>query len=303
MGPDMNQGSMELLAEIGRQLNRSIFPSVKNSGIVSPGDTSVFPNPLGKETHHARQRQARSTTEPWQGHVGGQGTLRRAREFAGARAAGQTSPVIDPDDSAVYPDPLATVVSAYPATQVWMQEGGFWMLTESALLPELGRTISFLTGVSTEKRFVKSWAFYSSAVGVSWIGPRHTNFPDGSICAFEPRDGTWRFGDSLVELLDLYTVWGVRHLHLEVFGSWPGPQSVAQPYERMLEVADDEHCGCGASDKRYVDCCKEADLRRNRITEAIKFGNFSLWSIRQPPEEVLQFMRYRIQPPVISGLI
>jgi hypothetical protein len=93
-----------------------------------------------------------------------------------------------------------------------MQEGGFWMYTESALLPELGRTVSYLTGVSTDRHFVKSWAFYSSAVGVFWIGPRHTNFPDGSICAFEPRDGTWCFGDSLVELLDLYTVWAIRHI-------------------------------------------------------------------------------------------
>lgn len=299
----MNEGSIELLEEIGRQLNRCIFPKVKNSGIVSPSDASVSPNPLGKEIHHARQRQARSTTEPWQRHVGGQGASGRAREFAGARTAGQAAPLIDPDGSFVYPDPLASVVSAYPSAQVWMQEGGFWMYTESALLPELGRSVGFLTCVSTEKSFVKSWAFYISAVGCSWIGPRHTNFPDGSICAFEPRDGTWRFGDSLVELLDLYTVWGIRHLHLEVFGSWPGPQSVAQPYERMLELADDEHCGCGASDKRYVDCCKEADLQRNRITEAIIFGNLSLWSIRQPPKEVLQFMRYRIQPPVISGLI
>lgn len=299
----MNEGSIELLEEIGRQLNRNIFPTVKNSGIVSPSDSSVFPNPLGKETHHARQRQARSTTEPWQGHVGGQGAPGRTREFAGARAAGQTSPLIDPDNGAVYPDPLASVVSAYPSAQIWMQEGGFWMFTESALLPELGRTVNFLTGVSTEKRFVKSWAFYSSAVGVSWIGPRHTNFPDGSICAFEPRDGTWHFGDSLVELLDLYAVWGVRHLHLEVFGSWPGPQAVEQPYERMLELGDDEHCGCGISDKRYIDCCKDADLRRNRIVEAIRFGNFSRWAIRQPPEEVLQFMLYRNQLPAISGLL
>jgi hypothetical protein len=90
---------------------------------------------------------------------------------------------------------------------------------------------------------------------------------------------------------------------MEIFGSWPGPQAVAQPYERILELADNEHCGCGASDKRYVDCCKDADLRRNRIVEAIKFGLFSRWAIRQPPEDVLQFMLYRNQLPAISGLI
>lgn len=293
----MNEDAINELAEIGRQLNRNIFPTVKNSGIVSPSDSSVFPNPLGKEKHHARQKQARSTTEPWQGTPGG------TWAFTGARSASQTSQVIDPVYSAIYPDPLAALVSAYPSARVWMQKGGFWVYSESTLLPDLGRTVGFLTCVSTDRGFVKSWAFYIGIVGVAWIGPRHTNFPDGSICAFEPKDGTWMFGDSLVELLDLYTVWALRHVHYDVFGTWPGPQAVALPYERILELKDEEHCGCGASDKRYVDCCKEADSKLNQIAEAFKFSNFSRWAIRQPPSSVLQFMLYKKTLPRIEELV
>jgi hypothetical protein len=184
-----------------------------------------------------------------------------------------------------------------------MQEGGFWIYLESTLLSNLGRTVGFLTYVSTDRSFVKSWAFYISIVGVAWIGPRHTNFPDGSICAFEPKDGTWTFGDSLVELLDLYTVWALRHVHYEVFGSWPGPQAVALPYERILELKDEEHCGCGATDKCYVDCCKEADSKLSQFAEAFKFGNFSRWAIRQPPASVVQFVLYRRTPPRIEAFV
>lgn len=299
----MNEGSINILAEIGRQLDRNIFPIVRNSGIVSPSDSSVFPNQLGKEKHHARKTQARSTTEPWQGHIGGQRAPGRTWAFTGARPTGQTSSLIDPVYSTIYPDPLASVTSAYPGVRVWMQEGGFWMYSESTLLSDLGRTAGFLTCVSTDRGFVKSWAFFIGIVGVTWIGPRHTNFPDGSICAFEPKDGTWMFGDPLVELLDLYTVWALRHVYYDVFGSWPGPQAVALPYERILELKDEEHCGCGASTLRYVDCCKVADSNLNQIAEAIKFGIFSHWAIRRPPDSVLEFMLYRKTLPRIEEFI
>lgn len=119
------------------------------------------------------------------------------------------------------------------------------------------------------------WAFWYSEVagaGLDWAAPYE--FPRWvHLRLLERRDGTWAFGDSLVTLLDLYSVWALRHLHHEVFGRWPGPQAVTQPYERMLELADDEHCGCLSSEgHRYIDCCKTKDLQRNRIAEAMKFG-------------------------------
>lgn len=268
-----------------------------------PSQSSVYLNPLGKEPHYEPKRQTRSTTEPRPRSIEWQGPPSRSWAASRYWQTGETSSVLSSVTDSLYREPLSSVSEAYPGTQMWEQEGGFWLYSESALLPDLGRTVGFLTGVSTKNRVVRCWAFYNSVIGITWIGPRHTNFPDGSICAYEPKDGTWVFGDSLVELIDLYSVWALRHLHHDVFERWPGPQSVAQPYERLLELADSEHCGCGTSTKRYIDCCKETDLRKNRIAGAIKFGIFSRWTLRCPPATVVQFMLYRNQLPKISELI
>lgn len=293
----MNTNTRNLLAEIGRQLNRGVFPVVKNGGFVLPSGTTVFPRTLGKEQVDEPKRQRRSPAEPWAGSRGWQGAPGRTWP------PGETAPLVGADEGAPYEAELGAIRTAYPGAEVWRQEGGFWLRVESAILPALGRKAVFLVGVATDKRAVRSWAFWGGHVpGYSWIGPRHTNFPDGSICAFELRDGTWVFGDPLVELLDLNSVWALRHLHYENFGRWPGPQAVGHPYERLLELGDDELCGCG-SYATYGACCKSADLARNRIAEAVEFCICTEWSLRQPPVSVLQFMRDRRYPPCISKLV
>ncbi len=300
----MNENTKNLLEEVGRQLDQNTFPVVKNGGFVLPRKSTASLNRLGKELNHESERQGRPPAEPWAGAVGQQGSSGGPRHTGGSRQAGETSSFVDANEGSVYRTSLSSVCEAYPGTRVWEQEDGFWLLSESHLLPGLGRKVALLICVSTVKRAVRSWAFwYSELAGASWIGPRHTNFPDGSICAYEPLDGTWVFGDSLVELLDLYSVWALRHLHLEVFWHWPGPQAVAQPYERILELGDDEQCGCGRSGKRYTDCCKEPDLKRYRIAEAINFGFFTAWALRFPPKALLEFMKLRGQPPLVAELI
>jgi hypothetical protein len=299
---NLNIYTEDLLRKIGRQLDHGIFPVVKNGGIVMPSESAILSKTLGKESHHAREKRrtspARKSTSRAQG-TPGRSTWTPARIGAPSSTPSVVSAVIDN----AYAESLSDIVSAYPSMQVWKQEGGFWLYTESSLLPGLSRRVSFLTAVSTDKQVVRSWAFYCSAIGVTWIGPRHTNFPDGSICAYEPKDSTWSFGDSLVTLLDIYSVWALRQLHYEIFGNWPGPQSVPWIYERILEIKDNELCGCGVNGKHYLDCCKTADLRSNLVREAIRFGNLSLWSIRRPPVQISQFMCCRNQPPQISKFI
>ena len=150
----------------------------------------------------------------------------------------------------------------------------------------------FLIGVSYEHAVIRSWAFWVDALGLpAWIGPRHTNYDDGSICAFEPADGSWGFQEGLVQLVDLYTLWAVRHLHLEVFGRWPGPQAVHRPYERILEIRADEHCGCGCAKGMYSECCRAQDLGRDLIVDAVEFVCWTRFELRAPPPEVLNFAR------------
>lgn len=300
----MNNESKELLRVIGRQLDRSIFPRVKNGGFVLPSEPHVPFQPVGKEKQNAAERQRRSATESRPRPQGGQGTSGKSWAAGGSWSAGAPSSVLDAVSGSAYQDELGAVCEAYPGARIWGQGEDFWLLVESSLLQNLPRKACFLVAVSTTNKLVRAWAFWNScAVGVTWIGPRHTNFPDGSICAFEPRDGTWQFGDSLVILLDIYSLWALRHLHYEVFGRWPGPQSVAPPYERMLELRDDEFCGCGQSQKLYVECCKPFDNKLKLLAAAVSFGFFSAFSVRNPPKSVVQCVLMREPPPSIPDLL
>lgn len=163
----------------------------------------------------------------------------------------------------------------------------------------------FLTGISYRWQMVRSWGFWQDLLtDATWIGPRHTNFPDGSVCAFEPTDKTWVIGDPIIKLLDLYSLWAVRHLHLQVFGRWPGRQAVRHPYERILELREDEYCGCALGEKLHGECCRNKDLARNRIADAVSFFVFSGGRLREPPEAVVHFVRQeKTIPPWIGDLL
>lgn len=285
----MNLTVESALRKIGSQLDQQIFPRVKNGGIVTPSELAV-PSTLGEEKYDAKSRKRRSATGPRQRAAGGEGSAGRSW------TPGQTSPVVRASLQPHYEDELDAIRQAYPGAEVWRRQEEVWLLTESSLLNGFQRRALFLTGIFFDKVIVRSWGFWHSVAGSTWIGPRHTNFPDGSICAFDPTDGTWRVGDPIVELLDLYTLWAVRHLHLQVFGRWPGPQAAPHPYERISELRADEYCGCGASDKLYGECCRDADLRRDRVADAVSFLLYS-GGVRNPPNAVVRFVRERVNPP------
>jgi hypothetical protein len=124
--------------------------------------------------------------------------------------------------------------------------------------------------------------------------------PDGSICAFDPDDGTWAIGGSIVSLLDLYTLWALRHFHLQVFGYWPGRQVASFVMERLLELKPFEHCGCGG-DKPYEKCCQAADLKADRLSETIKFSDLGGFR-RCPPQAILKFLTEGYAPDITDVL-
>lgn len=288
----MRPAVLETLQLIGRQLDSDIYPTVYNGGIVMPCDTGVTET-RGKEKQHERQRSRRSKTRPWDGTAGRQGP------------PSETPSLIVTDLQTQYESELNAVYEAYPKTQVWNQPEGMLLLTESALLDGLNRTALFLVAIPYAKySVVKGWGFWGvSIIGVEWIGPRHTNFPDGSICAFEPKDGTWKTGDPLVQLLDLYSLWALRQLYMKIFGRWPGYQSINFPYERILELRSDEYCGCNHSDRLYGECCQKNDMKRNIIADAINFITRCHGGHRNPPNMVTEFVLTRSNPPSISDLL
>lgn len=286
-----------MLSKIGHQLDEDIFPSIMCGGIVTPSESAAPSINWAKENDDERQRARRPETRAWQWPSGGKRQTNR-----GWTSSASTPPICT-ELKAKYHGELLAVYEAYPGTQVWHQTDGLWLLTESSLLPELCQKAVFLTGIPFSRtRLVRSWGFWMGAPlrYPKWIGPRHTNLPDGSICAFEPTDGTWRLGDSLLLLLDLYTLWALRHLHLQVFKRWPGRQVAHFVHERLTELQPTEFCGCGAG-KLYGECCQEEDLKSNRVLEAMRF--YDLGGERVVPELVKSFIRGQKSPPSLMELL
>lgn len=294
---------MDTLKVIGQQLDRNIFPLVKNGGIVTPNTSTANLSISGMEQEDGERKSRRSETRERERASRGQRQTRRPWWWQTC----DPTPVISPSIKALCEEELNSIKCAYPGTQVWLQDEGMWLLTKSAILPECWHDALFFTGISFIYPFnIRSWGFWTGGLlrKPVWIGPRHTNFPDGSVCAFEPSDQTWSIGQPIVSLLDIYTLWALRHFHLEVFGRWPGYQAVHHPYERGRELNPDEFCGCGLlPSKRYRECCQEKDLKRDRVADAVDFLFFTGWKPRTPPESILKFIWNQNAPPSTRDLL
>jgi len=187
-----------------------------------------------------------------------------------------------------------------------------WLLARSSIISGLAREAIFLAALPYRPGpGPRAWAFWAADGKPRWIGPRHTNFQDGSICAFAPDEGAWSDGGDLRTLLDLYSVWTLRHLHLEVLSRWPGRQygllgadPRVQAYYRWIECKDDELCGCGSKTRRYAECCKLSDLQLDLIEIMPHFlreikGGFQS---RRPPPAIVGFVAGRSALPRIADI-
>lgn len=281
---------------IGKQLDADIFPCVTDGGFVRPSDNAVPENQWAtKENDHERSRSRRPEPRPRTRPAGWQRTSGRAR------TSHHPSQIVCEDLRITYEDELPKVLAAYPGTLIWRQPEGIWLLSESRLVREQGRKAMFLTGIPyVREADARAWGFWSG-IPLSdpvWIGPRHTNHPDGSVCAFEPSDGTWMPGGSIVELLDIYACWAVRQLYLLSYGRWPGRQVLHHAFERVVETRDCEYCGCG-SNVRYAECCKPMDLDSVSSEAVINYALLHNKS-RRPPGEISRFVVERRYTPMIK---
>lgn len=281
------------LKAIGLGLDAGILPTVFNRGVIRPESSSVVLKPSGQENADARQQSTRPATRPWERPARGQGTSGQS----GASDSG--APFVQSGLRLRYAEGVGECRDAYPGLLSFPQEKQMWLFTESYLIEGFGRRAAFAVQLPyTSKKPVRAWGFWTTAVSKSWIGPRHTNFPDGSICAFEPRDRTWVPGQSLITLLDLYSLWAVRHLYLEKYGKWPGRQSVPIAAERLLELGNDEFCGCEHPLGTYARCCKPYDQENITGSDLLNFAT----NTRRPPAEVIRFVWKPTSPPNRRGL-
>jgi hypothetical protein len=276
--------TLDDLRAIGRQLDLDQFPRIYGGGLVLPDEPSIAPLTSGKEKLDGKTRSSQRT---------------RKEQTSRSWSINRKAPFVGADFRAHYEKSLSTFLKEYPKTQHWVTNRGMWLITECSILRGMKYNATFLIFVPfVQPAILKGWAFWTDSISSVWIGPRHTNYPDGSICAFEPKDETWRLGDRLITLLDIYCLWAIRHLHLKEFNKWPGRQSVHFAYERLRELRDDECCGCAHGQKSYANCCKPQDLALDRSLIASEFLlSIENFGIRKPPEKVLNFLKERISPP------
>jgi hypothetical protein len=194
----MDKETKDSLRSIGALLDRDQYPRVYNGGIVKPGDTSIASLIPGEDSNHVSQRSRRSETRPGQWATGRQGPSSQPSTPERPRASGKTPSLLDSSLRALYESELEAIQAAYPGTTTWHQADGLWLLTESTVLPGLGKKATFLIALPFSKKLMpRAWGFWTTPISWHWIGPRHTNFPDGSICAFDPSDQTWLPGDTI----------------------------------------------------------------------------------------------------------
>jgi hypothetical protein len=136
----------------------------------------------------------------------------------------------------------------------------------------------------------KAFAFHQISPVPRPVGPRHTNFPDGSICAFTDADDAWRPGDDPKILLNLYAEWLVCQLFLRIEKRWPGRQVGLDAAYRQIEFGPDEWCDCG-SDQRYGACHAKPDAAEVETLKAS--GTYEALPGRAVPISVLDFARSR----------
>lgn len=292
----MNSAVHAQLQAIGSQVDAGTYPNVFNDGVIAPKDSVVNQLTTGAENYDEQQGTCRSAAGSWPGTAGWQGPSGRSR------ASGDTEPSGSRQLCENYLGQLDAVFAAYPRTAVWTSGDGMWLAVDSSVLAGLDRKATFLIAVPFRHlQPIRAWAFWTTAVSRSWIGPRHTNAIDGSICAFNPSEGTWKVGGDLVGLIDQFTMWAFCHLHLEVLGCWPGRQTAEFIYERLTELKDNEWCGCRPDAERYADCCKQSDLAADRFQAAMQFvGGFLKFKPRQPPVCVSRLIWEGGEPPAFQ---
>lgn len=287
----MTPESRAELQRIGAELDGHRQVRVRIGGIVTPEPAPAVE--AMEKNDGKRQAKTRSGAGPRPRAARRQGSAGRSRSTGAAAQIGGS------DLRPHYEAEVAELAKAYPTAKVVAGDAqGMWLEVESSVLDGIDRTATFLVAVPFARElFPRTWAFWNIAGTKRWIGPRHCNFTDGSVCAFVPESGTWRPGDRLDSLTDLYTVWALRHLYLEEFNRWPGRQFSPHPFYSLVEFKNEELCSCEIRESplTYAACCKPEHLKPKWVDLQGDFERIMGCRItdRNPPAHIIEFMLSR----------
>lgn len=302
-GGSLPEGTRTAVRSLGVALDEDLPLEVNDHGLVALDEYLI--NQM-KDDCNGRQ-PGRPPTDQGERSASRQGSARGPRDSRAAARVG--SDLL----RGAYEGQVDRLAQSYPKLRTLSDDRGMWLQASSAIVAGLDREATFLIGLPYTSGWVpKAWAFWVSPSEKLWIGPRHTNFGDGTVCAFSPADRAWSEGGDLMVLMALYSVWALRHLHLEIFGRWPGKQYALtgadpslQAYYRRAECIADELCGCGSGTRRYADCCQRSDLQWDFLKLASHFVRQIPGGLdsRKPPVAITEFIQgKRPTPPPLSAV-
>lgn len=302
---DLTPEARAVLQQIGIALDEQRPLRVYENGIVAL-DQADRSNRLAKERANVRKGTRRSATQSRKGATRRKGAPSRPRHTDSAPRLSRNHL------RAAYEDQVKSLAEDYPTLQTFADDDGMWLLAKSSILSGFAREATFLIALPYNPELSPvAWGFWSANEQHIWIGPRHTNFQDGSICAFSPDEGAWSDAGDLKVLLGLYSAWALRHLHLEIFGRWPGKQYSligadprVQAYYRIRECQDDELCGCGSEARRYAECCKPFDQQYKETELMILFSRLVPGGFlsRLPPPAIVSYIEGCSPLPCIADV-
>jgi hypothetical protein len=254
------------MAPSARTVSPQVLPSLRRVGSaldqgrsirVLRGGMVVAEGPHVDDDERKRDNETYGT----QGSAAGS----RQRSAGGEGAAGRSRPAGSllqtgsGDFRNDFEESLPKLQLDYPGTRVWDDEIGLWAVVPSFPLGPDGPQAFLVAGLPYQDMPKRRCWGYWKARRPRWIGPRHTNFPEASICAFSEDVNAWRPDQGLSQLFDFYSVWLLCQLHLQAFERWPGPQHSINSYYRLNEFREGELCSCD-SGRTYFECHRPQDL-------------------------------------------
>lgn len=235
---------------------------------------------------------ARKGTAGREGATGWEGTA-----ASGSAAASEPSREVGREGLIAQYKAHLREVRLYFAVTVIETDEGIWIIAPMWPIGKDGPRLTvalYLPGnrIQTPTAF----GLRSSGLLARPISKKHTNSPEGSICAWSDGDIEWAPGDSPFLLLRLYSEWLLCQLFYQCAGFWPGRQSGIDAVYRWNEFKPNEWCDCG-SQKRYGECHQPLDLAV--VTRLKSQGKSVAAPIREMPPSVLRFARtgWRKPPP------
>lgn len=286
-GADDRADALTVLQRIGEEFDQHHTLRVLRGGVIQPSIGRPSSHPLGEVSEDEGSRKPAGSERPATGQ--GQGSAKG--NPAGTRPGPSAGQVLR--ERGVEPKLVADIEGATDAQQGYPQLRArlaglvIWLEGEMEPVPGLGHAARVRISYPSDTTIpVRAWAWWKKG---KWIGPRHTNYGDGSICAYEVLDRSWTRAMPLVGYIDQVAGWITRHIHLLEFGRWPGHQVLHTARERLIQHQPGEICGACKSGRRYEDCHKPADMQLGRMAIDQEYRRHFGKAVQRPPETELGF--------------